>query len=892
MSIYQRYLFKSLMFFSILLFLLAFILESNCGFKLFFNVTNYLFLGLKTEEISGNWRDFTLKNITYNFHEVSIKATHVHILIDPISLFKINKIFKKIETKNLVFLFNKNSSLFLRKKNIQKNMFLNYHIILKKIYSDKIFLKLHDKNILLFNVNSGLKFTKNNLIIFPTHVHSMILYFKKNNQQCVLNKLNLINKQKINDFLSFFINKKFLFPVNINLISIKCKKVKFFHQVFKNIFFQANLNNQFIFKLKTNDLYKFNFFGKVLLNVSNHPIYFHLYIHRIIFHIDKNLVFSSKNFNGILKGTIDNYNLSFKNIINISGMPSVILNIFGNGKFTNMYFNKICCIPFLKKNKDNKLISLKKENYIKYLSKIAGNIHISTNFSKEVNSIHIPNFNVKANIINKKLLILGSLFYNQSNSIKIPKISFFAGKNKGCLSGHISKLVNINSSFNMNNLDYFIPNITGAVTTTLNIYGACSSPSISSLVFGERLNWKNIVYLNKIKIFFNINSQKNSRKDIYLIAKKIQFSKFYLDFLKINLVWNNIQQKFSLFLKNKNFTLNFILNGKFNARTNIWKGTFNKINIFTFNTKWITNNHPVIFFYVNKENQKNNLKEVQSKNSIVFTIQKIKKFLFSSIFNSSINFKTNFIFKTKFISDTKKKFSNLYIFLYGNNIKFQKKIKNKVFSKTISSLRLSVFLKKNNIITRLLIYPLKNKNNKIFGFLNIYDFLHQQNIKGKYFLFNFPCSILTFFLPNEARMQGICMGNIEFLGTVYQPNILANIHVKNFYIKSNKILRYITLYFYPSLELIKYIKINQSIFIKKGKILFKLDSVSTNNLIKSVKWNISFNSNEVIFFIFPKITINLFLQLNLHYFLLQYNLIGYLKSCLFNFKINEKNFIF
>ena len=100
MRIYQRYISKSLIFLFTFCFLLLFFLESNLGFKWLFNFTNYFFIGLKTEGISGNWRNFILKKVNFNILETSINASSIHIVIDKLSFFNISTILKKIETKN------------------------------------------------------------------------------------------------------------------------------------------------------------------------------------------------------------------------------------------------------------------------------------------------------------------------------------------------------------------------------------------------------------------------------------------------------------------------------------------------------------------------------------------------------------------------------------------------------------------------------------------------------------------------------------------------------------------------------------------------------------------------------------------------------------------------
>lgn len=65
MSIYQRCLSKSLIFFSVFFVIFILFIESNIGFKWIFNFTSRFLIGLKVEEIYGNWRDFTLKNDLY-----------------------------------------------------------------------------------------------------------------------------------------------------------------------------------------------------------------------------------------------------------------------------------------------------------------------------------------------------------------------------------------------------------------------------------------------------------------------------------------------------------------------------------------------------------------------------------------------------------------------------------------------------------------------------------------------------------------------------------------------------------------------------------------------------------------------------------------------------------
>ncbi|WP_295164821.1 translocation/assembly module TamB [uncultured Buchnera sp.] len=967
MNLYQRYLPKSLIFIFSLFFLILFFLESSIGFKWFFNFTNYFFIGLKTEEISGNWRHFTLKKISFNILRASIKANSITIVIDPISFLKFSTVLKKIETKNLVISLNKTEKTvlknnFLKEKKIKNTLFFKHPLILKKIYSDRILLKTQKKNIFLFGIFSGLKLSNNNLTLFPTKINSIHIDLSTNNIKNISDKKSnffirkdVFYRKKINNFLSFFSNfKNFFIPIDINVINLNCNQLKYFNKkildiyrmqvsvqlkknilkikniqiyskFFKiksqgkiffrnhfpvffivknkistnvydnkviNVLFKGTISDKFVFNLKSTDLFKFNINGNILLDDLNYPIDINLHFDHLFFTISKELVLSSKNFNLVLKGKINNYLVSLKNIVNIAGIPSFFINISAVGNLKNIVLKKINFFPFFQKIKSERFIKLKKEiDYNRYISELVGKISILCDLDKQSNNIFFPNFHFQGDVMRKKISVLGSLYYQKLNGIKIPRINFLLGKNKGYISGSISKKINIHSSIHAYSLNYFLPNLKGAIKATLNLYGLCSVPSISSVILGEKINWKNIINLNSIKILTNANFKKTFSKNFYADIKKIRFSKFYINSLNIQANWNNINQQFSLTLKNKKLFIKLILNGNFDKKVRIWKGFLKKIDIKTPWGQWIIKNCPLISYYTKNSINFNNIKK--TKNFLYSVVHNIQNSLFKLIHQSSIKFQTNLFFNTKFKWKFGENISNLKFSLKGNNIKLEKKINERILIEKINSLNLHVNFKKNNFMTKWIIKKSQNSSeiNEISGFLNIYDFFHEKKIEGKIFLSDFSCSFLNFFTNFFTNVRGKLSGNINFLGTIYQPKISADINFKDIYIKSDNIFKYILLFFYSFPKNIENIKINQEIMMKKGNILFTLNSIIKNN-VSNFKWNVFFNSNKIEIVLFPKIKLNFSSKLNLYYFLSKYDLIGYLKFSFFSFKINEKNFLF
>ncbi|CAL4318968.1 translocation/assembly module TamB [Buchnera aphidicola] len=961
MSIYQKYLSKSLIFVFSLFFLILFFLETSIGFKYFFNFANYFFMGLKVEKISGNWRNFTLKKINYKILGGSIKAENIHIITNPVSFFNTPIIFKNIETKKLVISLEKNPKLILKnnsfeKIKLNKKFFFQNSIIFRNIYFDKISLKIQKKNIFLFNVLSSITLNRNTLTIFPTSVNlvrSNLIYNKTKND---IDKKNFFYTNKINNFLSFFSNyKEFLPTLDIKLINLKCNQLKFFDQknlIFhkielsarfkKNILkiknmkafskfikikskgkiffrdnfstffiinnkvstnlykdkvikvlFKGTLNKKFVFTLKSSNLLKFNIYGKILLDYLDYPMCINLHIDDLFFPINKNLILSSKNFNLILKGKFNNYFLSLKNIFTISGMPSIFMHISAIGNLKNIFLKKINFFPFLKNIQKKKNLPQKKVKYSEYISQLAGKINLLLNSNKKYKNISFPHFCFKGDIIRKKISLSGSLYYQNINGIKIPRINFILGKNKGFLLGSVSNKVNIYSSFNFNHLEYFLPNLKGIIKSTLNAYGFYPFPSISSSFLGKKINWKDVISLNSIKIFTNLNMKKDFSKNIFVRIKKIRFLNFCIDSLNIKFDWNNINQNFYFSLKNKKLSMKLLFNGYMNKKTGVWKGIIKQINIKHPFGIWMTENNPLIFYSFQKSINDDNFKELRKKNLFSSIIYNTKMLFIKLFFQKSISIKTNVFINTKFQWQLGKKISNIKLALKTQNIKLEKKIKDNVLHEKIENFNLFVNFKKNNFMTQWIINRSKNKlkMNRISGFLNVYDIYHTQRIKGQFFLSNFSFSVLNIFTNNLKKFQGKFTGNIELLGNLYQPKILADIDFQNIYIKSDHILKYILLCFHFFSKKLENVKIDQEIIIKKGDILFELNSNIKNN-ISNFQWNFLFNSNNVILVFLPEIEFSFSSHLNLIYSLFKYNLIGYLNSSLFSFKINEKNFLF
>lgn len=964
MSIYQRCLSKSLIFFSIIFIIFLLFLESNIGFKWIFNFANRFFIGLKAEDISGNWRDFTLKNIKYNIFGISIKAKSVHVILDTRCLFQTSTIFKEIETKNVIVLLkNKHKVSQFSKNNTFsnfsiKNIFIKYPIIFQNIHADKISFESPKVHIFFYNFLSGIKLINNNIIFSPTHVGDVHLslsktHFKKKN---ILNELDLKKRfnsaEKIYGILHFFSNRKqTLVPFNINLISLKCNRIKLldytnnnlfqielkaeirnsvlqikrikigssflkiksygkiffnddysisffmknsivipkFHNRIINFSFKANLNshNKFIFTLKSKDLYKIKFHAAVLLNSMSYPFFIKLQSQNLYWTIKKDYILEINSFNGILQGNINNYFLSLKNIFTLQGLPSIFVNLEAEGNLKNIFLKTIRFFPIHKKKICKKIINPK--DNIKYnqdILKLIGKMNIAGEFHDNIHNISVSKINLDGDVMRKKLSILGSIYYKNFDTIESPGINFFLGKNKLYLKGLLGKKYNIHSSIYANNLDYFLPDLKGVMKAKINFTGDNIHPIMTSKILARNLKWYNI-YLKSIKILTKMNNIPSGK--ILIDLKKIHFYNIYINNLHIQAHFNSNKHNFALLLKSHRLYVNLIINGVFNKKTRNWHGFFKRINIKTMWGQVTAKKNNLIDYH----DDFNNISDYFEKNieikDVFSSFLYNTKTSFSNTLNSSIiSFRSELSINAKLKWTLGRKISDGKIFFIGNNTILEKNINEKDFIENIDYFKISINLIKSDFESKWIVKKLKNKS--IIGYLNIIDIYNKKNLEGQFNIYNFPFSFVNFFTTNFKKVNGVFKSQIKFFGTLYQPKVSADVSFENIFVRSDNILKYITLFFPYFAGKLDNIKINQEIIMKQGNVVFTLNSAFNNST--NMEWTLLFNSTKISVLILPKIKIKFSSQLNLHYLLAKYDLVGYIKFSFFYFKINEKNFIF
>ncbi|QNS01830.1 MAG: hypothetical protein ICW73_02550 [Buchnera aphidicola (Pentalonia nigronervosa)] len=970
MSVFQKYLSKFSILISIFCILLLLLLESNIGFKYILYLSNYCFLDLNIDGISGNWRDFKIKSVYVDQPDFIMKASNVHIQTDMNSLCHISTIFKYIKIKDLIVLFKKdkffpsNSSMsihFLKKNSVIRNPFY-----VKKIYVDKILLHSNQGEMRFLNVLSGVNAENHSITLFPTKIKKISVFFFHKNMQKKFKHKSLLKKKyvfyKRNIYLllnSILKQHSSFFPIDINVMFVKCQELIFFNyknvrfssitftaKIKKNVLnikkiklscpffkieshgcltieknlsisyflkntvfisglkrkkmyvcFTGNIYDRLVFQIKCKNLFNFRIHGAFLLNSLNYPFFITARSHHVHFSENTDVLLNFYHVHAILKGDINNYFIFFKNIIHIKNIPSILMRVKAKGNFQHIFLKEINFIPIKNKKLNDIHVTQFKKNiddhvyFDQYMLNIFGKIKILNNLYHGNRNIFVPKIYLHGNIMDKKMLLLGSLNFRNLHCINVPKMNLFFGKNHLSLHGSVNHQLHINTFIHANHLEYFFPDLKGMITAVSNIDGVRLHPIVKGNIIGRNLSWQKI-YLKHVNIRTNIRLIHGSSGYFILNAKNIFFSKFFIRSICFRSVWTKYKKQFSFFINSHVFRVKLNINSTFNVKSKNWHSIAKKLNIYTFLGKWHLKNF--IFFnshYINKNIIYTSNIFLNKISLFSDYIYQKKMYLFNFFKRSSISFSGQFSVDTQLKWTFGNGVSNGNIFLTGDNIKLKKRSNKIYLQKKIDCLKIAINFQNSKIHTNWWIKNLQNMSKKsyFFGYLDIIDIYKKKKINGRIFFTDYSASYLNFFNTKFKHISGIFNSNINITGSLYEPQILADIHFKNIFFTNHDLLKYVALCFHSFLKNIEIFKINAKIFLKNGHIVLTLKSGLNKN--QNLEWNIVFNSNKSIIEIVPRIKLHFFSRLILHYFLGKYSLLGYIDFHFFHLDIDEKNFV-
>ena len=183
MSLWKKISLGVLIFILLLLGTVAFLVGTKSGLHLVFSAANRWVPGLEIGQVTGGWRDLTLKNIRYDQPGVAVNAGQVHLsvslaclkqsslCVNDIALSDINV---TVDTKKMPPAAQKEEE-----DNGPLDLSTPYPVTLSRIALNNVNIKIDDTTVSVMHFSSGLNWQDKNLTVTPTSLQGLLIALPK-----------------------------------------------------------------------------------------------------------------------------------------------------------------------------------------------------------------------------------------------------------------------------------------------------------------------------------------------------------------------------------------------------------------------------------------------------------------------------------------------------------------------------------------------------------------------------------------------------------------------------------------------------------------------------------------------------------------------------------------
>ncbi|NDJ59143.1 translocation/assembly module TamB [Enterobacteriaceae bacterium 4M9] len=222
----------------------GFLVGTTTGLHLVFKAANRWVPGLQISQVTGGWRDLTLKNVTYAQPGVDVRAGELHLAVklgclrssslcvNDISLKDINV---AIDTKKMP----PSEPAVQEEDSGPLNLSTPYPITLSRVALDNVNLKIDDTTVSVMSFTSGLNWQERNLTLTPTSLQGLLIALPKAadvaQEQVVEPKIEKPdpNEPPLGDTLREMFSKPLLpemtdvnLPVNLNIQEFRGERLR------------------------------------------------------------------------------------------------------------------------------------------------------------------------------------------------------------------------------------------------------------------------------------------------------------------------------------------------------------------------------------------------------------------------------------------------------------------------------------------------------------------------------------------------------------------------------------------------------------------------------------------------------------------------------------------
>lgn len=183
MSLWKKISLGVLIFILLLSGTVAFLVGTTSGLHLIFKAANRWIPGLEIGQVTGGWRDLSLKNIRYDQPGVAVNAGEVHLAVGLNCLWNSSLCVNDLSLKNInVAIDSKKmppSAPVEEEENGPLNLSTPYPITLSRVALNNINIKIDDTTVSVLDFTSGLNWQEKTLTLKPTSLQGLLIALPK-----------------------------------------------------------------------------------------------------------------------------------------------------------------------------------------------------------------------------------------------------------------------------------------------------------------------------------------------------------------------------------------------------------------------------------------------------------------------------------------------------------------------------------------------------------------------------------------------------------------------------------------------------------------------------------------------------------------------------------------
>ncbi|MGL5698582.1 MAG: translocation and assembly module TamB, partial [Kluyvera sp.] len=183
MTLWKKISLGVLIFIVLLLGIVGFLIGTTTGLHLLFNAANRWVPGLEIGQVTGGWRDLTLKKVRYTQPGVAVDAGEFHLAVNLSCLWHSNLCVNDIALRDINVAID--SSKMPPAEPVKEedsgplNLSTPYPITLNRVALNNINIKIDDTTVSVMDFTSGLAWQEKNLTLTPTSLQGLLIALPK-----------------------------------------------------------------------------------------------------------------------------------------------------------------------------------------------------------------------------------------------------------------------------------------------------------------------------------------------------------------------------------------------------------------------------------------------------------------------------------------------------------------------------------------------------------------------------------------------------------------------------------------------------------------------------------------------------------------------------------------